>query len=173
MKYNLADIDKFEKFIKEKYPNFHYTKDLISPMGNGCEQAFSIDEFNSVYLKCPSLFAEGEKKDRPYRCSGGISQCTISPNGKLKICNGACDSRFAFKYNAFEVGLVKAWYRGGKNIQFYRKERNKNTKKCNSCKFKSQCHVTDCRILALAYYGDEKLNSPIPCFTAKMSNKDK
>ncbi len=169
MKCNIESANDFEKFIKEKYPMFHYNKDLIFPLGNGFEQSFNIDEFKNIYNKCPSIFAMPEKQDKVFRCSGGISQCTLMPNGKLKICNGACDERFFFKNNAFDSGIVNAWYDCGKNIKFYRSEKVKSTKKCNHCKFKNSCSITDCRILALGYLGDEKQPSPIACFSSSIN----
>ncbi len=169
MKCNIDNVNDFENFIKSKYPKFNFSKNLIFPLGNGCNQSFTISDFKNIYQKCPSLFKVKQNKEKTFRCSGGISQCTLVPNGNLKICNGACDKKFFFKRNAFDDGLVKAWYDCGKNISFFRKEKNKSTQKCKNCKSKNNCLMTDCRILALAYLGDEKQNSPFTCFSSTIN----
>ena len=171
MKCNIDEVDEFENFIKSKYPKFNFSKNLIFPLGNGCNQSFTVNDFNSIYQKCPSLLLQKENQEKQFRCSGGISQCTIVPNGRLKICNGACDDRFFFKLNAFKDGLIKTWYNCGENVKFYRKEKNKSTQKCKSCKLKNNCLMTDCRILSLAYLGDEKKNSPFTCFASTVNQK--
>lgn len=167
MKCNIDEVNDFEKVIKEKYPTVHFNKDLIFPLGNGLEQSFSVKEFETVFKKCPSVFNSSEKQDKILRCSGGVSQCTLTPDGRLKICNGACDERFFFKNNVFDVGIITAWYDCGQNIMFYRKEKNKTTQKCKQCKLKNKCFLTDCRILALGYCGDEKQPNPMVCFSVK------
>ena len=70
-------------------------------------------------------------------------------------------------HNAFQKGIAYAWCHCGKNIKRYRKEKVHQTKGCKKCKYKSKCGITDCRMLALVYNGDEKRSSPLTCAIAQ------
>ena len=172
MKSNISQVNEFKNFIEEKYPRFVFSMSLIFSMCNDSNECFTTQEFDDVYDNCPNLFELPEKKKRKNRCSGGISQCTIMPNGLLKICNAACDPRFYIEKNAFDVGIKEAWCNCGRNIEFFRHEKNKNTANCKHCKIKSSCTMNDCRILALAYKKDHRVSNPFVCYATKKHLQD-
>lgn len=168
MKQNLKLYYEFNSYIAKEYPNFIHTTDLIFPEGNGNKCSFSIDELKSIKANVPNLFKAKEIIDKKTkRCSGGISQCTITPDGFLKICNSACDNEFMFKYNALEKGIIKSWIDCGKNINFFRKEKKHSCKQCKKCIYKKQCNITNCRVLAKSYTGCSSNCNPITCIIAK------
>lgn len=174
---NIANIKELDAFIADRYPSALHTKDIAFPMGNGCKCAFRFEEIEDVRACVPELFAppkvnSGNSDAKGLlRCSGGVSQCTLMSNGKLKICNAACDKRFEFRHNAFEVGLKYAWIHCGSNVQAFRKEKRWNTGACKLCNQRDNCHGNDCRVLAFVYTGSEKNNNPLTCFTTTCSNE--
>ncbi len=169
MRQNEGDISKIVKYIQENFPEMKHTIDFAFPDGNAVKSkcAFSIEEIKSMIKeKKEESSLYNINNGRPlskHRCSGGISQCTITSKGELKICTAAHHPQFIFKYNAFQKGMEYAWYHCGKNIKRYRTEKVHKTKDCRKCKYKSKCGITDCRMLAMVYTGDEKRSSPLTC----------
>ncbi len=171
MKHNLHYYYDFREYVKMEYPDFIHTTDLIFPEGNGNECSFSLEELEKVKKEIPSLFELQKnisKKNK--RCSGGISQCTITPDGYLKICNSACDEEFKFKHNAFEKGIIKSWLDCGKNIKHFRREKSHSSKKCKKCINRKKCNITDCRVLAKSYTGSCLNCNPMTCMIVKGEN---
>ncbi len=173
---NIGVVRELDQFVKEHYPRAIHTKDIVFPMGSGCDCAFSLSEVKMLHTQNPELFSIQNKnrkrsvwgnKQKKHRCSGGISQCTLMSNGNLKICNAACDDRFIFQFNAFSVGLTYAWTNCGNQIKKYRGEKDRATKSCKHCMYRKKCHGNDCRVLAWAYTGDEKKNNPLTCLKAQ------
>jgi MoaA/NifB/PqqE/SkfB family radical SAM enzyme len=170
MKDNIHCMNDFDQFIKNEFPTAIHTTDLVFPYGNADQCTFSLDQLDDIIRIVPKMFRINQgtntrkilKKD--YRCSGGISQCTISPDGCLKICNSACADIFKFKYNAFSYGLSNSWNNCGKNIKKYRKEKVFATSNCKKCNNVSKCNRTDCRVLSYIYTGDEKRSNPLTCY---------
>lgn len=170
MKYNENEYNRFNNYLKNKYPRYIHTTDIIFPSGNALDnyECYSVNELIELKNKYPNLFrASDELSKKTFRCTGGISQCTITPNGYIKICNAADDKRFLFKYNAINHGLKEAWIDCGDNISFFRSELAKSTKSCNSCHNKSRCSTVDCRLLAYFYTGSELNSSPLTCLIEK------
>lgn len=103
MRQNVADLEELENMIKNRFPKAIHSKDLAFPLGNACDCAFSLDEIPQVDQSAPFLFLPHETDDKDellshkaLRCSGGVVQCTLMPDGFLKICNSACDKQFYF-----------------------------------------------------------------------------
>ena len=171
MKDNIELMKTFHKEVAKLFPNAIHTDDLVFPMGNGLDCAFGVDDFDYVREKVPSLFSikRDEDKDptRKMRCSAGITQATLMPNGKLKICNAAISDVFSFKYNVFEKGLGYAWENCGENILKYRKEKKLNTTDCKRCEFHDKCCLTDCRVLAHIYTGSADRSNPLTCYSIR------
>ena len=173
MRQNESSISEIMKYIQENFPEMKHTIDFAFPDGNAVKSkcAFSIEEIKTMIKeKKEESVLYNINNGRPlskYRCSGGISQCTITSKGDLKICTAANQPQFIFKYNAFQKGIAYAWCHCGKNIKRYRKEKVHQTKDCKKCKYKSKCGITDCRMLALVYNGDEKRSSPLTCAIAQ------
>lgn len=172
MKENLENSIKFEEYITKEYPNFYYSADLITPCPTNKNHSFNLSDFDSIYKKYPKLFEFKENESNSiYRCSGGISQCTLMADGNLKICNGAVDEVFKFKYNVFKNGLKKSWLDCGDNIKKYRKEKKKTSIKCRACSLKDKCFLTDCRIISKSFVGSEDLPNPVVCFAMNKKYK--
>ena len=172
MKENLDNALKFEDYIRKEYPNYFYSADLITPCLTNKEHSFSKNDFDYIFEKYPKLFTFNEKEnDSKYRCSGGISQCTIMTNGYLKICNGAVDEIFKFKNNVFETGLIRAWTDCGKIIAKYRREKRRSSKICKKCNLRHKCSASDCRIISKAYLNSENLPNPIICYSMRKKYK--
>jgi len=174
MKSNIEQMDEFKRFITGNYPSAVHVVDLVFPSGNATSCSFSMFDLDYIYDIMPSLFKiQSEETEntasREYRCSGGISQCTITPSGWIKICNGATDIKFQLKHNVFEKGLIFSWKNPGENILVYRSELARTTKDCITCKYKDLCTKTDCRIMALAYLDDETRSNPLTCYSTKRS----
>ena len=169
MKSNFEQFHKLNDFVKNRFPNAIHSLNLIFPDGNAIKtsQCFSQNELSLIEKKFPNLFVVKESEKSKYRCSGGITQCTLTPDGNLKICNAACDNRFMFASNVFETSLKYAWIHCGDNINFYRNELDKSSEKCFYCKYKQTCYANNCRIMAYLYTGSEFNNSPLACITAK------
>lgn len=169
MKNNLNNANSFTSWIKEKYPNAICSSNLIFPTDYCRELAFTVDEFDKVYNEIPRLFKYSNisKSKEKNRCSGGVSQCTITPDGFLKICNSACDSKFYFSHNVFEKGLSYSWYNCGDNIKAIRNEKKHMTEDCKNCKFKKKCYNTDCRIIGNNYYKNANRSNPITCYITR------
>ena len=173
---NAGNLSELDEFVRSHYPKATHTKDLAFPMGKANDCVFSISELESVAQNISGLFldvtniSEPENRDiflrkgNHLRCSGGCSQCTLMPDGFLKICTAACDSQFYFKYNAYEYGLKYAWNNCGSNIKKFRQERDKDTKDCRKCHYRTDCNRSDCRVLAWAYTGDANRSNPVVCF---------
>lgn len=165
MKQNFDEIDQLCSLIHRKYPQALHTLDFVFPEGNAvnsCDLSWKeIDEcLNSHSEMYNSINVDVSKR---FRCSGGITQCTLSYNGNLKICNAATNPIFNFKYNVLQEGLTKAWFFCGKNIKKFRKEKNHTTKDCKKCKYVSQCTGVDCRVLAFLYKNDIDCSNPLTC----------
>lgn len=72
----------------------------------------------------PSVFKYLTKKSgRRARCSGEIFQCTLQPDGRLKICNSASYESLYFSNNVIVNGLSFSWNNCGDNIKLIRKEK--------------------------------------------------
>lgn len=173
MKLNKFNILDLKQFILEKYPNFKHTTDIILPCNDvkSNNLHFSIEELINLKIDFPELFINNDKKNEinsRLRCSGGVQQATISPDGSMKICNAASDSIFKFEHNVLEHGLAFSWINCGKNIEFFREERNKS-RMCSSCSKYKLCTSTNCRLLAHYYLGNHKENSPLTCIKEKGS----
>lgn len=169
MKCNLNRANDFSAWIKEQYPYAIHSSNLIFPTDYCSDLAFTESEFDNVYKKMPHLFKYSILKTNKgeNRCTGGISQCTITPDGMLKICNSACDSAFYFKYNVFEKGLDYSWYNCGENIIAIRNEKRYNTEDCKNCKLKKKCYNTDCRIIGKNYAKKDNRSNPITCYITR------
>ena len=176
MRDNITDIPQLESVIKSRFPEIIHTKDLIFPLGTAADCSYCVEDFPSVFRSIPSVFfgksthiAEDndEPNSRKLRCSGGVSQCTLMPDGRLKICNGASDKQFYFKYNAFQKGLIYAWCNCGNNVSAFRNERYHNTYDCLRCKMRVSCNRIDCRVLAFGNTGSCKRSSPLTCYVEK------
>lgn len=168
MKSNFDEINEFKEWVKKEFPNANHSVDLIFPTDYCKEQCFNEKEFDKVYDKMPSIFKYiTEKSGRSARCSGGISQCTLQPDGRLKICNSAGYEGLYFSNNVFVSGLSFSWNNCGDNIKLIRKEKNHKTKDCVKCKMKKKCNNTDCRITSFNYNKDMHRSNPITCFITK------
>lgn len=169
MKSNIEQYNKLNDFVKDRFPNARHSLSLIFPDGNAIktDQCFSQNELLMIEQKFPNIFVVKESKKSKYRCSGGITQCTLTPDGNLKICNAACNNRFMFASNVFETSLKYAWINCGANINYYRNELDKSSEKCLYCKHKKTCYANNCRIMAYLYMGSEFNNSPLACIAAK------
>lgn len=181
LKRNIDSISALDKYIAERYPRAVHTKDVGFPLGNGSCCALSLCELEAAGKMIPDLFNAVNRSDvltvkqqgqSALRCTGGISQCTLMPNGNLKICNAACDSQFEFKYNAYQKGLRYAWQHCGKNIKAFRAEKAKKTTDCQKCPYVGNCEGNDCRVLAWVYTGSSARSNPITCITTKHLNED-
>lgn len=173
MRQNIANLTELEKMIKTQYPNAEHIKDLVFPLGNATNCAFSIDELVTVDRIAPNLLVSREAynlnkqklaRHKESRCTGGITQCTLMPDGFLKICTSACDKQFFFKHNAYSKGLKFSWINCGNNINRFRHEKAKHTYQCKKCQHVRVCSVNDCRVLAWVYTGDAKKSNPVSCF---------
>lgn len=166
---NMDTMNQFSEYVRKKYPNAIHTKDLAFPLGNACDKyVFSVneyDQFADLLKNTEDIPNESLSRTMkyPFRCSGGVSQCTLMPTGFLKICNAACDPQFHFKYNAFDTGLLYAWKNCGTQIAKIRKEKPKQAKACRHCKIKRICAIENCRVLAWIYTGDARGNNPLAC----------
>lgn len=171
MRINFNEYESLRGFIQLRFPNATHTVNLVFPDGNSLQskQAFSLSELNDIKSIHPELFKVKSDKQNVHRCSGGINQCTLSPDGSLKICNAACDKRFKFIHNVFETSLIYAWVNCGKLITFYRNELNYSSPECINCKNKKSCFANNCRIMALLYKGDETKCSPLTCMSAELA----
>ena len=168
MKQNMNEMNEFENWIKNNYPRAIHSINLIFPSSLCSEQCFFENDFDIIYNMNPNVFNYLNKQvSRKVRCSGGISQCTLMPNGKLKICNSACNEMFYFKYNAFLDGLSYSWNNCGDNINKFRKEKRHRTKDCKKCTLKKKCNNTDCRIIAYNYTNEDNRSNPITCYITK------
>ncbi|MBR5788904.1 MAG: radical SAM protein [Lachnospiraceae bacterium] len=176
MKNNIDKIDELSSYIAQEFPGAIHTKDLIFPMGNASNLSFNVADFDYINKKVPSVFVNKEAPvtngKTHFRCSGGISQATLTPGGYLKICNAAADERFYFKHNVFEKGLKKAWIECGDNIQYYRNEKACSTIDCKQCSSKEVCTMTDCRVLAYSYLNNCRRSNPVTCYAVKTHRKD-
>jgi len=170
MRDNYDEYEAFKEQIEEKYPNIIHTTDLIFPSGNAVtnlNHSFTISDLKEIAQKYSFVFRSKEARKNGHRCTGGISQATLMSDGRLKICNPACDDKFFFKNNVFETGIIRAWEDCGTNIERIRNEKNKETIDCIKCTQKNSCITVDCRVLANLYYSDTNRSSPITCFITK------
>jgi radical SAM protein with 4Fe4S-binding SPASM domain len=179
MKTNIDIIDSFKKYIKSEFPSAIHTNDLVFPSGSADNCTFSLAEFDTLYRTNPSLFRYKEEEGdleqnskKEFRCSGGISQSTMSSDGSIKICNAACADVFKFKNNVYVTGLTYAWLHCGKNIKKYRKEKAHKTIDCKACNYYSICSHTDCRVMAWVYMHDETRSNPLICFSVNKSESE-
>lgn len=173
---NIDEIPELSEEIKKRFPNAIHTKDLAFPLGNADDCTFTINELEQVDKQIPDLFMnresdidlqKGRRKIKYLRCTGGVSQCTLMPDGRLKICNAACDDQFYFKYNAYSKGLKYAWLNCGSLIKKFRSEDPKITNDCKKCSLVKKCRGSDCRVMAWVYTGNASRSNPITCFTTK------
>ena len=177
---NIDEILTLEQELASRFPNAIHTKDLAFPLGKADSCAFSMDELPDIYSKLPGLFIrhrsseikETEPTTTRLRCTGGVSQCTLMPDGKLKICNAACNEQFYFKYNAYSKGLRYAWINCGKAVGKFRHEKQRETDECKKCNYQQSCQGSNCRVLAWVYTGDANKSNPLTCFsTHKMAQE--
>lgn len=178
MKENIDDLQLLGEYISFNYPNATWTKDLVFPAGNAISEEsdcfFSTDDFEYIYERVPEIFETKNMKknnrifQKSLRCTGGVTQATLTPTGNLKICNAASTSEFFFKGNVFEDGLESVWVNCGQHVEKYRTENAFSTASCKKCKLKKRCNVKDCRLLAALYMGSPDANNPISCFSAKI-----
>lgn len=173
LRQNIDEIAALDRFLINKFPNAIHTKDLAFPLGNANDCAFTIDELTVVDKKIPELFVsrrtsetkETSRAVTPVRCTGGVSQCTVMPDGNLKICNAACDKQFYFKHNAYSKGLKYAWFHCGKAINKYRHEKPRNTAECKKCNLQERCMGSNCRVLSWVYTGNVNGSNPLTCYS--------
>lgn len=181
LRQNIDEIGALEDFLVNKFPDAIHTKDLAFPLGNAADCVFTIDELNVVNKKVPELFANPKtnkikKTSRsmtPVRCTGGVSQCTVMPDGNLKICNAACDKQFYFKYNAYSKGLKYAWIHCGKQINKFRHEKPKKTIECKKCNLQKHCLGSNCRVLSWVYNGNINRSNPLTCYSTHKMMREK
>lgn len=173
MKDNIDYMNEFNTYIREMFPSAIHTNDLVFPNDVNGQCSFQLKELYEVNKRFPYLFNEGkshsmvERHKTVSRCSGGISQATISPDGSMKICNAAVADIFKFEYNVFDKGLEYVWTNGGDIIEMFRNEKSHKTIDCISCGYREKCSITDCRMLAYAYYNRIDRSNPITCITTK------
>lgn len=172
MKQNVDFIADIRDYVKCEFPSAFHTFDIVFPAGNATnESTFTISEIEKIMKTYPELFAvyldSGGGKDK-FRCTGGITQCTLSYDGSLKICNSACGDIFQFQYNVFQKGLAYSWTHCGENIKRFRNEIPRVTKDCKKCNNVRICTGKDCRVMALTYLGDINRSSPITCCTTEL-----
>ncbi len=172
MKQNVDFIGEISHYVKREFPSAIHTFDIIFPAGNATdENTFTISEIKQIMETYPNLFSSyldpNGKKDK-FRCTGGITQCTLSYDGSLKICNSACEDIFKFRHNVFYRGLVYSWTHCGTNIKRFRNEKAYATKACKKCNKIGMCTGKDCRVMALAYLGDVHKSSPITCCSTEL-----
>ncbi len=170
MKSNIDNYYNFKNFIYSKYPNFIHTFDFVFPSGQALikNNTFSLKEISEINKKNFILrVPNNDAADIGFRCTGGITQCTIESDGNVKICNAANDDRFRFEYNVMEHDLKKVWEDCGINIRYFRQEKNKNNSTCLSCDYSSNCKSTNCRLMSFFYKGSEFGNSPLTCMLTK------
>lgn len=181
MRNNINNIKELDFFIKNNYPRAVHTKDLAFPLGSARDCVFNLNEIELVEKCVPGFFkTKGTHVDsdtenhssKRFRCTGGISQCTLMPDGNLKICNSACNEQFYFKHNVYNKGLVYSWRHCGKNIEKYRHEKIHRTIDCKVCNYKQICNRNDCRMLAWAYTGSLNKSNPMTCYATKTTNND-
>ncbi len=171
MQDNIASMKEFDECVKTNLPNAIHMKDMVFPMGCASGFGYTLEQIPEIWKKMPELFTREKSREEKVsrnqlRCNGGEAQCTIMTNGRMKICNAACDERFYFKYNAFDVGLEYAWVHCGSNIEAFRKEKRHSSKECRKCDLRDQCTTTDCRIKAWVYRGDHTRCNPLACLVA-------
>lgn len=109
---------------------------------------FKVEEFNTLYQECPSVFDVPDVNKR-LRCSGGVAGAALCADGILKIC-----SNHPNEY-----------------IRKYRLEKNVTQTECKKCKSRKNCKSKNCRLYAYAYYKNIKSASSIACYITKLNNK--
>lgn len=169
MPQNINEIDQLRSMISTCFPQALHTLDFVFPDGNATDScSLSWDSINTFLDSHPEMYNSSNKDiSKRFRCSGGITQCTLSYNGELKICNAATNPIFHFKYNALQKGLKKSWFDGGENIRAFRREKNHKTEDCRRCKYISQCKGVDCRVLAFLYKHNVNCSNPLTCLYTK------
>lgn len=180
LRQNIDSISELDKEIIEHFPDAIHTKDLAFPLGNASTCAFSIDELLEIDKKIPNLFIRHGKEEASetisliprQRCTGGVSQCTLMPDGNLKICNAACDKQFYFKHNAYAKGLQFAWINCGKLVNKFRHEKPRATNECKHCQNQQVCKGSNCRVLAWVYTGSAKKSNPLTCFSTRKMTQE-
>ena len=170
---NIGYIKDFHNWINRNYPDFIHTMDLVFPYGNGKDNCFNLSDLDWVKREIPELFRYTESQHSRVRCTGGITQCTVSPIGDIKICNAACSRKFLFKFIAFDKSLSYSWKHCGKTISGYRKEKFKHTNDCKKCNLQKKCKMIDCRVMADLYKNSTQCSNPITCIAAKEYFKGK
>lgn len=136
MKSNYDNYRELKNMIKSKYPSAIHRTDIIVPSGNAIKkECFTLNEIAKIHADYPELFSYQKQNNNIgcFRCSGGITQATISATGRIKICNLACNKRFSFAHNVFEKGLLYCLLNCGKNIDRYHEEYTFQTSKCLDC----------------------------------------
>lgn len=175
MKSNFSEINQLASFIHNRYPNCIYSTDIVMPSGqaNQNNETFSVEDLLEIKKIYPDFFTNTQTSEntKHYRCSGGINQATLLPDGRLKICNCACDERFYFDGNVFDMGLEYLWKNPGENIIKYRNEKSKDRSECLNCNKREFCR-TDCRVTSFLYTGNENLCSPITYIGAVGNNEN-
>lgn len=176
-KLNIFNIKKLIIYIKEKYP-FNYTIDLAyNTVSNDMNKDlfFNMNELHTINEIIPEYYQnmKGIKvkiNRNSHRCNGGIYSAAISADYYLKLCIGAFGNDFIFG-NLKEKNLVELWENPPKNIQYFRKEKLKDLKKCKKCIHKNYCLTINCRLLAKTYTGDCKQPNPLICYSKYCENE--
>lgn len=131
---------------------------------------FKVEEFNTLYQECPSVFDVPDVNKR-LRCSGGVAGAALCADGILKICSAApTDEKFIIG-NIKELPLEYIWNHPNEYIRKYRLEKNVTQTECKKCKSRKNCKSKNCRLYAYAYYKNIKSASPIACYITKLNNK--
>lgn len=177
MKSNYRQFRELISFVEDRYPKCIHSLDLVLPCGNAIldsSVAFSIEELEKIVNDFPEIFI-GERSiirvNKP-RCTGGVSQATLTSKGDLKICNCATDSRFYFRGNVLTDDLINIWNNPGINIEKYRNEKALKGQNCITCSKYSTCFATDCRVSAFLYTGNDELCSPITFYCSRNNDED-
>lgn len=177
MEDNLAEMPEFDYYIKNKFPNMQHLYDLAFPVTDAFENqqgAISIKELDRVHDSFPQYFEylNEFRNVRTFRCSGGISSAAIDVNGNIRICTGAQDDRFIIG-SLRKKTLYDNWLYPNENGKYYRNEKHKHSKKCESCKNAKTCQKVDCRLLAYKYTGNEKNVNPMTCYIESMRQRNR
>ncbi len=167
-KINYLSIDKFKKFIKNKYKYKHST-DIAFLTNKNTENKllfFELDQFSLLKENIKNMFknkTDNNLEEKKLRCRGGVDMATITYDKKLKICNGATDNIFYFGDISDINSLLKVWETPPVHIQRFRNEKIKDIATCSKCNDLEDCLNVNCRILANSLLGDHLMHNPINC----------
>ena len=172
MKNNIYVINELSEFLNENFAYAEYYKGIVLPSNDKDLEVigFKVEEFNTLYQECPSVFDVPDVNKR-LRCSGGVAGAALCADGILKICSAApTDEKFIIG-NIKELPLEYIWNHPNEYIRKYRLEKNVTQTECKKCKSRKNCKSKNCRLYAYAYYKNIKSASPIACYITKLNNK--